>query len=92
MLREWVLKGPVACGLDRANWTYEELAQHLFATQGLSIKKSALAEFCAKHDIRPYRPTYRFLRGDPKKQDQARLDLAALKKSHGRGDRAAQSG
>ncbi len=36
--------------------------------------------FCSRHDIRPYRPTHRFLRGDPLKQAAAREDLAALKK------------
>lgn len=36
--------------------------------------------FCHKHGIRPYQPTYRFLRGDAAKQEQARQELAALKK------------
>jgi hypothetical protein len=36
--------------------------------------------FCHKHGIRPYRPTYRFLRGDKARQAAAREDLAALKK------------
>jgi hypothetical protein len=36
--------------------------------------------FCHRHGIWPYRPTYRFLRGDPTKQTAAREDLAALKK------------
>jgi hypothetical protein len=35
--------------------------------------------FCHKHGIRPYRPTYRFLRGDPTKQATARGELATLK-------------
>src|SRR4029079_14144251 len=34
---------------------------------------------CRKLGIRPYRPTYRFLRGDPRKQAQAREELADLK-------------
>jgi transposase len=86
VLRQWVLDGPTACGLDRANWTYAELADQLLKTHGIRIKKSALQAFCRKHDIRPYRPTYRFLRGDPLKQAQAQEDLAALKKKpkHGR--------
>src|SRR5437764_1535372 len=25
-VRHWVIDGPAACGLDRANWTHEELA------------------------------------------------------------------
>ena len=36
--------------------------------------------FCSKIDIRPYRPTYRYLRGDPGKQAKAGEDLAGLKK------------
>lgn len=36
--------------------------------------------FCRKQEIRPYRPTYRFLRGDPEKQAVAREELAELKR------------
>src|SRR5262245_58828563 len=79
-LRQWVIDGPAGQGLDRADWTYEELAEHLFRTRGLRVGKSAMQVSCRKHDIRPYRPTYRFLRGDPTKQAGAREDLAALKK------------
>jgi len=80
LLRQWVIAGPIACGLDRANWTYPELADHLARQRGVRVRKSALQVFCHKHGIRPYRPTYRFLRGDPVKQAAAREDLAALKK------------
>ena len=80
LLQRWVIDGPAKQGLDRANWTYAELADYLFKTQGIRIRKSALQVFCHKHDIRPYRPSYRFLRGDPDKQAAAREDLAALKK------------
>jgi transposase len=80
VLKEWVIGGPAAGGLDRANWTYAELAGHLHTARGVRVGKSALHAFCRKHDIRPYRPTYRFLRGDPAKQAAAREDLAALKK------------
>src|SRR4029079_1546928 len=34
---------------------------------------------CRKLGIRPYRPTYRFLRGDPPKQARAREELADLR-------------
>jgi len=84
LLQPWVIDGPAACGLDRANWTYAELADHLFKTQGIRVQKSARQVFCHKHDIRPYRPTYRFLRGDPVKRAAAREDLAALKKKRRR--------
>ena len=80
VLRQWVIGGPVAQGLDRANWTYAERADHLLKRRGLRIGRSALQVFCQRHDTRPYRPTYRFLRGDPAKQAAARGDLAALKK------------
>ena len=80
LLQRWVIDGPAACGLDRANWTYAELADHLFKARGILVRKSAMQVFCHKHDIRPYRPTYRFLRGDPVKQAAAREDLAGLKK------------
>jgi transposase len=80
LLQRWVIDGPATQGLDRANWTYAELADHLFKTKGILVRKSAMQVFCHKHDIRPYRPTYRFLRGDKLKQAAAREDLAALKK------------
>ena len=79
-IRQWVIDGPAACGLDRANWTHEELADHLYKTHGIKTSRSAVQRFCSKIDIRPYRPTYRFLRGDPAKQAQAKQDIAELKK------------
>jgi transposase len=80
LIRQWVIDGPAKQGLDRANWTYAELADHLFKTKGIRIGKSAMQAFGAKHGIRPYRPTYRFLRGDPVKQAKAREEIADLKK------------
>jgi transposase len=80
VLRQWVIDGPAKQGLDRANWTYAELADHLLKTHGLRVGKSALQAFGAKHGIRPYRPTYRFLRGDPAQQQAAQEEVAALKK------------
>lgn len=79
-IRRWVLDGPAKQGLDRANWTHAELADHLFKTHGIRTSRSAMHRFCYRLDIRPYRPTYRFLRGDPDKQAQAKEDIAALKK------------
>jgi transposase len=79
-LRQWVIDGPAGQGLDRANWTYEELAEHLFRAKGIRVGKSAMQASCRRHEIRPYRPTYRFLRGDPEKQAVAREELAELKK------------
>lgn len=90
-IQSWVKEGPLSCGLDRANWTYEELATYLARTEGIPIKRSALQAFCQRHDIHPYRPTYRYLRGDPERQQVAREELAALKKSPRRGVCAAES-
>ena len=76
----WVRRGPVASGVDRANWTSAALAEHLAATTGVRVAERTMRLFCQRHDIRPYRPTYRFLRGDAAKQETARRELAVLKK------------
>src|SRR5947209_4253518 len=39
LLRQWVIDGPAKHGLDRANWTYAELADHLLKTKGVRIGK-----------------------------------------------------
>ena len=82
-IKRWVIGGPAEQGLDRANWTHEELADHLKKTHGIRTSRSAMQRFCRKAGIRPYRPTYRYLRGDPDKQAKAKEDLAALKKGRG---------
>jgi transposase len=64
-LRRWVIGGPAEQGLDRANWTHEELADHLLKAKGIKTSRSAVQRFCAKIGVRLYRPTYRYLRGDP---------------------------
>lgn len=79
-VRRWVIDGPAKQGLDRAGWTHEELADHLYVTHGIRTSRSAMQRFCAKIDIRLYRPTYRYLRGNPTKQAQAKEDITALKK------------
>jgi transposase len=77
-VKRWVIEGPTGQGLDRANWTHEELADHLFKTRGIRTSRSAVQRFCSGIGIRPYRPTYRYLRGKPEKQAQAREELADL--------------
>ena len=67
-----MIDGPAKQGLDRANWTHAELADHLLKTHGIRTSRSAVQRFCRKIGIRLYRPTYRYLRGDPAKQAQAR--------------------
>ena len=84
VLRQWVIDGPAKHGLDRANWTYPELADHLLKARGIRVGKSALQAFGARHGTRPYRPTYKFLRGDPAKQAKAREETAALKRGRTR--------
>jgi transposase len=79
-VRRWVIEGPAQQGLDRANWTHEELADHLRKTHGIPTSRSAVQRFCAKINIRLYRPTYRYERGNPEKQAQAKEDLANLGK------------
>ena len=78
-IRRWVIGGPSEHGLDRANWTHAELADHLKKTYGIPASRSAMQRFCRKRGIRPYRPTYRFLRGDPVKQAEAKEELAELR-------------
>ena len=89
-MQDWVKGGPQGCGLDRANWTYEELAAYLYQTTGIAVQRTAMRDFCQRHGMRPYRPTYHYLRGDPQKQQEAREELAALKKSPSGGVRAAE--
>ena len=83
-VKRWVINGPAACGLDRANWTHEELADYLLKTKGIQTSRSAVQRFCAKIAIRLYRPTYRYLRGNPEKQAQGRQDIAEFKKKRRR--------
>jgi transposase len=79
-VRRWVIDGPAKQGLERANWTHEELADHLLKAKGIRTSRSAVQRFCAKIDIRLYRPTYRYLRGNPQQQAQAKEELADLGK------------
>jgi transposase len=76
----WILQGPPGCGLERANWTYAELATQLYRTHGITVSASTMRAFCARYGVRPYRPTYRYLKADPAQQATARQDLQALKK------------
>jgi transposase len=80
----WIKQGPAGCRLDRANWTYAELATYLYQTVGLSVSETTLRTFCTKHGVRPYRPTYQYLKGDPDKRQVAHQERKAFKKSHSR--------
>jgi len=81
----WVKGGPASCGLQRANWTYRELADYLYQRTGIRVQETAMREFCRRHQIRPYRPTYRYLRGDPQRQAETKKELADTKKKPKRG-------
>jgi transposase len=83
-IKRWVIEGPAKQALDRANWTQEGLADHLYKTHGVATSRSAMQRFCSKLGIRLYRPTYRYLRGDPDKQARAEEDIACLKKKRRR--------
>lgn len=80
MIVEWVKGGPQSCGLNRANWTYEELAVQVYRRTGISLKRTAMRDFCQRHQIRPYRPTYRYLRGDAQRQAATKAELGEMKK------------
>jgi transposase len=80
----WVKEGPASCGLQRANWTYAELATYLFQQTGITVGETTMREFCHRQQIRPYRPTYRYLRGNPQRQAQAQSELTELKKKRRR--------
>jgi transposase len=83
-IKAWVIGGPASCGLELANWSHEELAEYLKKTHGIKTSRSAMQRFCAKIGIRPYRPTYRYLRGDKALQAKAKEEQGELKKSAGR--------
>jgi transposase len=72
---QWIKRGPAGCGLDRANWTYAELATYLYQTTGMAVSETTMRTFCTKHGVCPYRPTSQYLKGDPDKQAAARQDL-----------------
>lgn len=79
-LRRWVIDGPALQGLDRANGTHAELAEPLRRTHGIRTRRSAVQRFCRRIDMRIYRLTYRYLRGDPAKQPKVQEDLTERKR------------
>jgi transposase len=76
MILDWIRKGPRACGVKRANWTHLALADFLQRQTGIRVRETAMGDFCRRHGVRLYRPTYRFLRADPARQQQARQELS----------------
>ena len=55
----WVKGGPASCGLQRANWTYAELAAYLDPQAGSSVREATMREFGQRHQSGPSRPPYR---------------------------------
>ena len=45
--------------------------------QGIGVSETTMHMFCTKHGVRPYRPTYQYLKGDPEQQAVARQELDA---------------
>lgn len=91
-IQAWVKHGPAGCGLNRANWTYAELADYLYKQTGILVAETTMRDFCHRHAIRPYRPSYRYLRADPEQKALAKEELETLKKSPNRGHRALEPG
>jgi transposase len=87
-----IKQGPAGCGLDRANWTYAELATSLSQTKGIAVSATTMRTVCSKHGVRPYRPPYRSRKGDPNQPAVARQALTACKKSRGGRASAVASG
>lgn len=85
-IEDWVKKGPASRGLDRANWTYAELTTQLYREHGIEVGVETMRRFCRRRNIRPYRPSYRFLRADPEEQAKARDELVALMEEADRGE------
>jgi transposase len=55
----------------------EALAASRYHTTGIAVQRTAMRVFWQRHGIRPYRPAYRSLRGDPEAQRVAREELEA---------------
>jgi hypothetical protein len=43
------------------------LADWLRLEHSVAVGRSTMGDFCRQHGIRPYRPSYRFLRADAKR-------------------------
>lgn len=75
-IQEWVKDGPQSGGLDRADWTDAALATPLYRTTGIESKRTAMRGCCQRHALRPYRPTYRSLRGNSEQHQAAQAELS----------------
>jgi transposase len=74
-VKRWVIQGPAEQGLDRANWTHEELADHLLKTKGIRTSRPAVGRFCRKVGIRLYRPSYHYEPATPRSKPRLEKTL-----------------
>lgn len=79
-LLRWVQAGPQAAGAPCVNWTHRELAAHLRRVHGVRVSRSTMGDWCRAHGVRPYRPTFRFLRAQAHQVARAREELAQKKR------------
>lgn len=76
----WVEAGPQAVGARGCvTWTHAHLARHLRAVHGVQVARATMGEWCRRHGVRPYRPSYRFLRADAQARAAAEALLAKKK-------------
>jgi transposase len=68
----WITQGPAGCGLDRAHWTYAELATYRYQTTGIAVSARTMRALCTTPGVRPYRPTYQSSK--PIRRGRRRLD------------------
>jgi hypothetical protein len=75
----WISHGPTGCGLDRANWTYGELAAHLYRTHGLAVRTSTMGfQALPAENLRSERWPKCLLLWPPDRPPQAGVDLVDL--------------
>ncbi|XXF81075.1 hypothetical protein P2318_15325 [Myxococcaceae bacterium GXIMD 01537] len=56
--------------------THLALAGFLRQQTGIRVRETVMGDFCRRHRVRLYWPTYRLLRADPTRQQQARQELS----------------
>jgi transposase len=56
-IKTLLTEGPAKQGLDQANWSYAELADHLLKTKGIRVSRSDVGRVCRNMGVRVRRPT-----------------------------------
>jgi transposase len=80
VLLAWVEAGPQAVGARCTNWTHRYLAEHLARRHGVRVSRATMGAWCRAHGVRPYRPTYRFVRADVRAREAAARELTQKKR------------